>query len=559
MAWMAAAGGMALAICAQVILSRQVWLGLAVYALALVLWLWAICKNGRLLGKLRPLPALPHEVQFNKPANKPTPWRLLLLGIGAVATVVNAMCSLDDVFETRAVVAWVVSVGTFVAAFWERQPTNQLTNKQTNKQTNERVCIGRDGYHLSWFAVAFLGVLLVGAGFRLYHLRQNPPEMGWDHQCNLEDVWDVVGRGLRPSFFYRNNGREPGYFYWTAALVWLTGLPVGFYALKLGMAVAGLLTLPGVYLMARELYGRWVGLWAIFFAAVASWPVILNRLGLRCPLAPLASAWAFYFMLRGLRTGQRNDFLLLGLTLGAGFYGYTAFGVVPLAVVLCWGVVWLRTRRSDLGRRLRWGNIALTVLSALLVFLPLGLFMLVRPFAFWKRSLWYLAYNEIPGHPLLILLHNLKNLALMFHWRGDSVALSTLKYEPVLDPILGGMMILGLVVALARMVSRCDHLTLGLLVAGAVALLPSALSLSFPEENPSVMRTSSAIPVVFALTALPIGAWTEGVARAWRRRWQWALVWAVAVVLAVGLVWVNGHRVFVSYVEGYLEALGGAG
>lgn len=94
---------------------------------------------------------------------------------------------------------------------------------------------------------------------------------------------------------------------------------MGFDALKLGTALVGVLTLPGVYLMVGEAVGWWVGLWATSFAAVASWPVILSRLGLRCPFAPLVSTWTFYLLLRGLRSGRRNDYLLLGLLLGAGF------------------------------------------------------------------------------------------------------------------------------------------------------------------------------------------------------------------------------------------------
>nr|HID14396.1 hypothetical protein [Anaerolineae bacterium] len=387
MVWVIAAGAMLSAICAQIVLAQQKWPGLAMYTVALVLWLWAMRKDKRLLGESRPLPALPRETQ---PWYRQR-WRLLLLGVSAVATAVNVAYSWDDTFETVGGVAWVVSVGTFVAAFWERRRAKGAVTAPLLA----RLGFGRAGWLLAWPTVAFLVVLVVGAIFRFWHLHHIPPEIAWDHVEKLLDVRDVVERGLRPSFFYRNTGREPWQFYWTAALIWLTGLPVGFYALKLGTAIAGVLTLPGVCLMAREVYGRWVGLWAAFFVAVACWPVLLSRIGLRFPFAPLASAWAFYFMLRGLRTGQRNDFLLLGLTLGVGLNGYTAFRAVPLAVVLCWAVVWLAVRRSDLGRRLRLGNLALAVLAALLVFVPLGTFMLWKPRAFWGRSLWYLADNEV--------------------------------------------------------------------------------------------------------------------------------------------------------------------
>ena len=116
----------------------------------------------------------------------------------------------------------------------------------------------------------------------------------------------------------------------------------------------------------------------------------------------------------------------------------------------------------------------------------------------------------------------------------------------------------GMALAICAQVILSRQVGLGLALY-AVALLPSALSLSFPDENPSVMRTGNAIPVVFTLVALPVGVWTEGVARAWQRRRQRVLACPLVAVLVAALAWVNGQRVFVRYLEGYLEALGGAG
>ena len=94
--------------------------------------------------------------------------------------------------------------------------------------------------------------------------------MGWDHQCNLEDVRSVVEGRLRPIFFSGNNGREPAYFYWTAMFAWLTGLPIELYLLRLSTGSMAFLMLPAVYLMTREIYGGRAGLWATLSAAVAS-------------------------------------------------------------------------------------------------------------------------------------------------------------------------------------------------------------------------------------------------------------------------------------------------
>jgi hypothetical protein len=557
MVWIVAAEAIAFAVYAQVALTRNKWLGLAAYAMALALWLWAIRRENGLLGAVRALPAFSYGFSFDIVAPRSTGWgrrlRLFLLVISAVATIITGANSRDDTFEMEGVIAWAVSVGAFTAAFWERRYRPNRDEGKSLFPAGLRISRNGSNLSLSWVVLALLVIMALGTGFRLWDLRQNPPEMTVDHVNNLLDIIDVADRGQRPLFFPRNTGREPAYFYWMAAFVRLTGMPIGFYTLKLGAAIIGVLMLPGVYLVARELYGRWVGLWAAAFAAIASWPVILSRIGLRCLLAPLASTWALYFLFRGLRSGQRNDFLLLGLTLGAGLYGYTAFRLVPLAVVLCWIAVGIAARGSILGSRLRWRNVALAVLSALLVFVPLGTFMLREPAIFWYRVSWYLVDHQIPGQPAFVLLNNLKDLALMFHWRGDTIAWNSVQGEPVLDPIMGGLMVLGLAIALGRVITcrKDDPLTSGLLVAGAVGLLPSALSLSFPGENPSVMRASSAIPVVLTLAALPIGVWTEGILQAWDQRWQRILVCLGGAVLLLASVSANAHRIFVRYAEEY--------
>jgi hypothetical protein len=331
----------------------------------------------------------------------------------------------------------------------------------------------------------------------------------------------------------------------------LFGLETKYFALKLGAAAVSLLTLPGVYLLGRDLFGRWVGLWATFFTAVASWPVATARVGLRFPFAPAATAWALFFLLRGLRKPrERDSFVLLGLWLGIGLHGYTAFRAMPLAVVICWGLYWLFCRRDP---QFVW-NALTAVLIALVVFIPLGRFALEHPENFWLRSLNRMADPavSVSDHPLVILGQNLWDLALMFNWQGDNVWVNTVMGEPVLDPVLGGLFVLGLVIVLWRGLRLNDNLSVLLLIAGAVLLLPSALSLAYPIENPSVVRTGGAIPVVMTVAALPVGwglAWGFSKWGMWRR----GLLVASALLLSLAVIKVNYERYFETYREQYVQ------
>ena len=524
------------AILGQVLLNAQhPWSGLGLYAAAIGSWLY----NTRTLPHQAGVACAPQEAP-----RKLSSTRRKVLYLGLQAICVNVVATLvRDAFTWVGVVAWGISIIAFTAAFWEnRSSTNGSANNPADKKPRR-----------AWFAITFAALLLLGTFFRVWRLEEIPPEMTLDHTQNLLDVRDVVEDRLRPIFFPRNTGREPMQFYWTALLVRLTGQQVGFTILKVGTALAGLLTLPGVYLLARELYGRTVGLGALAFAAIASWPVILSRLGLRCPFAPLFATWAFYFLIRGLRRGERNSFVLLGLCLGAGLYGYTAFRVVPVAI----GYTWLALRVTEgspaLRANLSWQNFGIIVVLAVVVFVPLGVFSLAHRYDFWGRSAWYLL--GLPNRTPLIFLNNLKNVLLMFNWRGDMIPLNTLPYAPVLDPIFGGLFVLGVVSALRHAKHKTGTLTFTLLLLGLSALLPSTLAINFPNENPSVMRTSCAIPIVLTVAALPVGMWLSNVRASVPSRGAKIAVHAALAVLGVASVATNAVRVFAQYPQTYRAAV----
>lgn len=554
----------------QFLLSRQDLRGLMLYALAVLILLIGLWRDKRFQAASAHR-GIEHPGPLPAPASLPQRqrrlWRWLLLPIALVNAVLAFLAASDNTYRWYGALAWLLAVALFLIIFRERTSERPLW---------QRLGFGRAGWRLGWTALALIALILLGFWFRFWRLADLPPEMTSDHVEKLLDVHDLV-TGERPIFFVRNTGREPWQFYWTLALIRLFDLETRFFALKLGTAIVGLLMLPGIYLLGRELFDRWIGLWATLFAAVASWPVILSRIGLRFPFAPAVTAWSLLFLLRGLRDGRRNDFSLLGLSLGIGLHGYTAFRAMPLAVVVCWALA-LIIRPSSLAIQPRpfLRNALLTVLIAVVVFIPLGRFSLEHPDDFWRRSVSRMVDPLQPTSdgPLATFGNNLWNLALMFHWQGDDVWVNTLAYAPVLDPLLGGLLILGLVVLLWRTLRLRDPLPPLLLIAGVILLLPSALSLAYPVENPSVVRAGGAIPVVMVIAALPVGlGWRHGLlalraqpqgerlslgdrVNVRLHNWRRLLLVTSALALAIAVIVVNYQRYFRDYWEQYqLNAL----
>ncbi|MGH2542689.1 MAG: ArnT family glycosyltransferase, partial [Ardenticatenaceae bacterium] len=406
-----------------------------------------------------------------------------------------------------------------------------------------------------WTTVSLLLLLALAIFGRFYRLPTVPPEMSSDHVEKLLDVNTILS-GEYPIFFERNTGREPMQFYVIAAIIYLFDTGLTFISLKLSNAVMGVLTVVGVYLLGREVGGHRLGWLAGFFSAVAMWAVAPSRIGLRYPFAPAFTALALWSLLRALRTSRRNDWLIAGVLLGMGLHGYTAFRMMPVVAVL---IVLLkvlldrpysRARALDVGR-----NFALYVLVSLLVFLPLGHYMVELPDMFWSRSLTRSTSLErsITESPLRLLGYTIARTLGQFNWVGDEVFVVALRRVPVLDVVSGGLLILGVAYTLFVLLRRRPFLALVLLTGVFLLLMPSALNIAFPSESPSTVRSGGAIPIIALLVALALNYLYEQVRELLpgeRGRIGSALLLS-GLLLTMGLS--NYNRYFGRYLDEYRQ------
>jgi len=390
--------------------------------------------------------------------------------------------------------------------------------------------------------LALLGIILLGAVFRLYMLDSLPSDMFNDLTYNYRETEQIL-RGEWMIYATGFPGREPLLFYLTALLSQLTGL--NFYTLKLITALIGTATLPVVYLLGREVAGDLVGLVAALFLAVAKWHVLVSRVGFRGCLLPLAVALVALFLLRGLRGGRRSDFLWAGFFLGLSLYTYTAALALFPATFLGLALYALAGHAGDLWRVRR--SLLLALLVALLVALPMLRYMLVDGREqFWFRPLTRVGEVEeaYPGPLGEILLGNILRTAGMFHVRGDVVFRVNVPEDPHLDVVVGALFLLGLALLLARWRRGGNALVLALFV---VMLLPTTLALAFPREVPGAVRSGGAMATVMLFPAAAVAVLWQRLGRifpALHSRWGWGGLLAV-LALASGLP--NAHLCFVQY------------
>lgn len=563
-----------LAIRAQQLLNRRKypWDGPVIYAAAFGLFLWGLSRWSNL--DLWP-PSADHDRGMRIGAVGGRPGRLARSGLGLLALGLTAAAYVgfaDNRFSTVGVLSWLAAMIAFLLAAAGIPAPDELVQRLRRGLRRAFDGVRHDGLDIRVTATVLVvaAVTLVGAFFRLHRLAEVPAQMTSDHAEKLLDVYDVL-QGERPIFFPRNTGREAVQFYLTAALIRFTPLTIGHLALKVGTVLVSIITVPLAFLLGRSIYGRRVGFLAAAFVALSRWHVAISRVGLRFPFTPLFSALVLTFLFRAFRHNRRRDWLACGIALGVGLHTYTAVRILPLLLVVltlakaAFDLIERRRTRGGSSRRDPgaysertalsrdfWINAVLGALASMLVFLPLLRYMRDHPDMFWYRVSTRVAETErtLPAQPWRILALNVRDAFLMFNYEGGPVWANTVPHDPVLSCVVGALFLLGLVLASWSLLRRSDRRGLYLLLSLFVLLLPSALSIAFPEENPSAVRIGGAIPVVALLAAVAVQAMIEALCGLFQGRGRW-LAGVPAAAILVAAAFLTYRWYFVTYDQQY--------
>lgn len=404
----------------------------------------------------------------------------------------------DHRFNWGNLLLLISSLFFMIKAFWVSDSEEGSWLKRLDQSIHQRNL----SFVFSSWSLLVLAAAAVVIFFRVYNLEQVPPEMVSDHAEKLLDVSEILN-GNTWTFFPRNTGREALQMYLTAAVAGLFGTGLSFLSLKIGTAAAGLLTLPFIYVLGKEVGNRRVGLLAALLAGIAYWPNVISRVALRFTLYPLFVAPALYFLIRGLRRSNRNDFILSGIFLGIGLHGYTPIRFLPVVIVV--GVLLFVLHQQSRGmRKSAFFNLVVLALISLVIFIPLLRVAVDLPDNFLFRVISRAGSLErpLPGSAVGIFLSNLWRAMTMFAWDDGEIWVTSVTHRPALDIVSGALFYLGMVLLFVRYIRRRHWLDLFLLLAVPLLMMPSILSLAFPGENPSLNRAGGALVVVFLIAAL---------------------------------------------------------
>jgi 4-amino-4-deoxy-L-arabinose transferase-like glycosyltransferase len=543
LAWLLLAAALTLVLLGQFyFFYRQsyLWDGLVFHALAVLCFLlaWRLSRP--------PVPADQGRRLFRPGvwlAGHPT--QAALLGLGLFFSLAATLLSLGrglDQATGDVVLLWTLGVSAVgLAALW---PPRLQGNWRDRLRS-----VGRD----AWLEAATVAALtMLALVLRVAALDSVPYTLGGDEAWHGLLARQVLTGQLRNPFGMGYMSM-PTFFYWPISWsLWLVG--DNMTGLRLPAALVGTVTVPILYLFARDLWGRRTALLSALFLAAYDYHVHYSRLGANNVWDPLFVLVVLWAVERGLSNAEgakrTRSFLLAGVVMGLSVYFYTGARLLPPLVAAYVGFVWLRVRAGrmpgattrNLGR-----NLVLLALALLITAAPMLSYAVAHP-AEWNARLNQVGIIQsgwLAREPGLtdkttayILAEQFLRAAGAFHVYPDR----TVWYganRPLLGLLAGALAVLGMAWAVAHWRERRYFLVLlwfwSVIVSGGM----------LTESPPSSQRLVIAIPAVVLLVTFGLEQTARLVCRilVFDRRWERVFLGVLVAILAVSSV----HYYFVRF------------
>jgi 4-amino-4-deoxy-L-arabinose transferase-like glycosyltransferase len=361
---------------------------------------------------------------------------------------------------------------------------------------------GRPGVRLDWrgeapWLAALAALVITGAALRLDSLASLPFGLWYDEAYSGLQVQRILADpGFRP-VYVGGLAQEPSLlWYLMAASVKLLGPSVP--ALRLPTAIGGILGIPAIYLLGRELFGRRVGLIAAGLLTTLVWHLTFSRIGFNSEWSVTLDAFGLFCLVRALKKASWTAAGLAGISLGLGLHMYYTSRL--MIVVACFALLALWLARPRERFQTAWRVVLAATVAGLITGSPITEFAKLHSAEFNSRLQQASVFTEVRNqHSYAPILDNVRAHLLMFNLAGDRNARHNLPGQPELNFLLGGLFVLGLGISLARG-RRPEYLLLP--VWGLAMLAGGVFSVAF--EAPQSLRTIDEINVVVLLCAIPL-------------------------------------------------------
>jgi 4-amino-4-deoxy-L-arabinose transferase-like glycosyltransferase len=404
-----------------------------------------------------------------------------------------------------------------------------------------------DSRVFNWIAILLIAATAIL--LRVYALDRLPPGLFGDEAVEGLDALDVLA-GNFAIWFHAHLGREPLFVYLVALSYRAFGITP--LATRLPAIVAGLITLPATFLLARE-WGRnafdatgqsqrviRITFLTTALLAISFWHIQMTRDAHRDTLLPLVEALGYWLLWRALRTHDWKTYVASGAVLGLAIYTYSPGRFVGIFVALFIVVELVIQRLTEsqppsvaVNRWPKYGLVA-AAFAAFVVMLPLGLYFAQNPVQF-SRRFESVSVFDADSPPVALATSVAGNLAqFVVPGAGYQSKHYNLPGKPVFDLLIAPWFLVGLAIAIAR---RRQSAYRFLLLWFAVMMMPAFLTV---DMIPKGVRALGVVPGVFVFPALAMEEaldWAQKGKRFWGRG-------VAAVLIGVSLAASAGWTAF---------------
>ena len=423
------------------------------------------------------------------------------LVLGAVLAILGGWNYRNGTISLFAAVLWLGSIASVFYAFYQKR----TKDRQSFKSSLQKVFSNRKSMMALLFLIAV--VLL----FQLGGLREVPFEMV---SSQVEAYYSVDGilSGDTSLWFPRNVISEPLGYYWGAVLNLFAGKPLLFIGLKFAYALTGLIAVFFIYKLGNLLFDEWSGYLSALLLGIGFWPILQERALLGYGLVLAIFIPACYFLIKSFKEDDFNSSLIATVLTSLGLLTNKIFIFAVLANITVTIVYTIKKvkekQRTELVMR-----VATSFILGVVVALPLVFIIIANP-AGWiapivnQLSTQFSPYSASKG---VVFFSNLLSSFGMMNWSNNSSWVDGIANRGALDWLSAAFFLFGLAILIFKDLRQNRSQTIALLLVFLVMLMPSVLSFSQPQENPSLSRALGAALPVFLIAGRGFGLALEQV------------------------------------------------